>query len=474
MEGIGEKSPERFKSGYQIAVIGAGLVGLALSISLRKFGYNVTIFESDVELKEVGAGIVLPPNSTRVLHTLGLLEAVRSRSSASHYWVSHSYRAQPSNTHDGVADPNPLAALSLEPDMEQQYGSPFLVIHRADLRKILYSAAQSAGVKIHLGANVDISRTNFTTGSICTTTPTNDTIYHTADLLFAADGQASSTRTFLNTQPITPRWSGLIVTRVLMSVSDMHALGMSSLISPPSVHIWQGPHTMATGYLLKDDFYLALTTDVSASPHAAAIHESLFRGPRPASKAELLALYSAPWDPRIRTLIEHGTGFLKWLVLDYHADVSVPRSWARAREGERLAVALVGDAAHAMKPFLGSGAAMGFEDASLLSNLLGYSSSVVEVRRALALFERERRPRTRFVGRMTDKMGAIWTLPDGKEQEDRDRTYRREGGVGVTGRETCGFPNALQDPGFQGWLYSFDGRVEAERLLRRESMDSQL
>ena len=119
--------------------------------------------------------------------------------------------------------------------------------------------------------------------------------------------------------------------------------------------------------------------------------------------------------------------------------------------------------------YSGSGAALGFESAIVLGNLLAQAARKSDIPRVLEVYESLRRPRTDLVGRITQKMAGNWMLPDGPLQAERDRVFLEED------PPLLGYPNALQDPFFQSWLYSFDGRHEAEEAWRiyRQNRSSQ-
>ncbi|KAL8803029.1 MAG: hypothetical protein Q9223_006067 [Gallowayella weberi] len=451
-------STSNFRAHYRVLVVGAGLVGLLLAINLRRAGYQVTVVDKDSELKEIGAGITLPPNACRALHQAGVLAKVQSCAVAPKAWISHSYQK-------GTI----LGQMKLDPYVRERYGMPFLVIHRADLRRILFEEATAQGVVVQFDTVVEIHRADFKNGIVyaeLSGDADKNAVYKdgsakrtafAADLVVAADGQQSETRAFLSSRPNRPAPTGKMANRILMGIDRMRELGLEDLIDPPSLHIWLGPGSLAVGYLLKDVFNFVLICSSENEP-------SVFLGPREVEAEELLAVFK-DWDPRIRSLVENGHGYLKWLLLDNsHNEV---RSWIHAAEGDKLIMALTGDAAHAIGPYIGSGAALGFESATVLGQLLEQSRSRSEMLERLQVYESIRRPRTGLVGGVTQKMGAEWMLHDGPQQVKRDETFLQEN------PPLQGYPNALQDPFFQTWLYSFDGRREADEGWRIYHRDHQ-
>lgn len=294
---------------------------------------------------------MLPANACRALAQAGVLEQVRDRASAPREWITHPSRAD---------SRGPLARWKLDPAIQERYGVPFLVIHRYDLRCILYEAVLASKVAIHLGTRVDFSRTDFRRGllyaAVRTTERSSEVLEDgegesvrvlEADLVVAANGQASTARTLVGSHPTAPKTTGKIVHRVLMDKKRMEELGMADLVNPPCIHVWFGPQQMGVGYLLRDVFNVALTVE---ERDGLGEENDVVVGPRPSTATELQAVYGADWDPRIQTIVREGRGFLKWQLLDY--DVDSVNSWVRDRDGEKPTLTLTGDAAHAMGPYM--------------------------------------------------------------------------------------------------------------------------
>src|SRR5262245_5963959 len=121
-----------------IAVVGAGIGGLTAAVALRQAGFDVDVYEQAPELTEVGGGINMAPNATRILYRLGLgdgldREAVRPLGTTQRRWQ----------------DGRPLQQAPLNPRCEELYGAPHLTVHRADLLAIIASGFPAE--RIHLG-----------------------------------------------------------------------------------------------------------------------------------------------------------------------------------------------------------------------------------------------------------------------------------------------------------------------------------
>ena len=259
-----------------------------------------------------------------MLSQAGVLQEIQSHAVAPQQWVSHSYKT-------GAV----LSCMNLEPCIQDKYGVPFLVIHRPDLRRILFEKARARGAYIHLGTKIDIQRTDFEKNLLYAVSGAAFKV----DLIIAADGQQSEARELLAGSPNQPRPTGKMVNRVLMSIETMKDLGMNNLISPPCIHVWLGPKGLAVGYLLKNVFNFVLTCSSEG--------ESIFVGPKPVKKEQLQAAFR-DWDPQIRSLIDNGRDYLKWLLLDSD---NKPSSWID-HSSSKLALALTGDAAHAIGPYM--------------------------------------------------------------------------------------------------------------------------
>ncbi|KAL8668685.1 MAG: hypothetical protein Q9168_006695 [Polycauliona sp. 1 TL-2023] len=454
-------SPTEFRAHFRVVIVGAGLVGLLLAIILRRSGYHVVVIDKDGELKEVRPAqpprshrIILPANACRTLDQANVLEKVRSCAIAPQAWISHSYR-------QGTV----LGKMELDPFIQNHYKVPFLVIHRPDLRRILFEEAEAQGASIHLGITADVHRTDFKNGTVHVTEAEGSaSAAHKpdegrrqqkfpADMVVAADGQQSEARSFLAGRSNQPVATGKMVNRILIGIDRIRELGLDDLINPPCIHAWLGPGSLAVGYLLKDVFNFVLTCSSGNEP-------DLFLGPREVDKKELRAVFQN-WDPRIRSLVENGHGYLKWLLLDTTG--TELSSWVYDVEGDQMNPVLTGDAAHAIGPYIGSGAAMGFESATVLGTLLAQATQQSDIRPMLKKYKSLRRSRTDLVKRVTQKVARKWMLPDGPLQIERDRIFQEER------PPSQGYPNALQDPFFQMWLYAFDGEREAREAWRLRS-----
>jgi salicylate hydroxylase len=125
---------------------------------------------------------------------------------------------------------------------------------------------------------------------------------------------------------------------------------------------------------------------------------------------------------------------------------------------------LIGDAAHAMVPYMSEGAAMAVEDGAALAEILSLVSSSDQLPTALRVFERVRLLRTGQMQEASLVNGKLWHFADGPEQRARDEAMRDE----VEGRVVKASPNQWSDPKTQRWAYGYDAEREVREAWRRE------
>ncbi|KAL9116383.1 MAG: hypothetical protein Q9187_007091 [Circinaria calcarea] len=378
------------------------------------------------ELQEIGAGIQITPNATNVLKAWDLLDAVKSCAVQPDAAILRSYR-------DGkVLSTQPLGAF-----MEETNAAPYLVIHRVDLHKILLAKAESLGIVIRL--NSFISNISLVKPSL---EIFNGEIYE-CDLILGADGEKSMCREALlgHADPLHDTGDEVFRFTIPRAEVAQHQ-DLAELVEFPNINFWVGPDGNVITYLVKKDNLLNF-----ALTRARGSNGEVHYKPQKAEVSELSAAISQ-WDPRFKTLLSISQALSKWTLFE----ANEAPYWTHC-DGH---FALVGDAAHAMRPHLAQGAAQAFEDCAVLAVLFSKIQSKSQIPDILSIYERIRKPRAREVRIRAREMRTVFGMRDGPLQQERDRQLLEHAPFE-------GYPNPLADPVLQKWLYGYRAIEEAER-----------
>ncbi|HEY5412153.1 MAG TPA: FAD-dependent monooxygenase [Caulobacteraceae bacterium] len=357
----------------RIAIVGAGLGGLTAALALIRRGFEVQVYEQAAELAEVGAGLQLSANATKVLFDLGLeqalmAEAVVPREKVIRLWdTGQAWKA--------------FDAGTVSVDL---YGSPYVTLHRHDLQQVLASAVRAAQPDaIVLGAHLmNIDQDDRGVGL-----DFEDGRAARADLVIGADGVHSQVRRSLF-EPDAPRFTGVVAWRGVIPAERLPP----HLREPLSV-TWIGPGGHVVHYPLRRG---ELVNYVSVVERADWQVESWsLQG----TVAECLVDY-AGWNQDVQTLIAATGRPHKWALFGRE-----PMSrWSSGR------ATLLGDACHPMLPFLAQGAAMAIEDALVLARCLeAYGPDHAT---AFGAYERARFERT--AGAMTGSLANMRRYHDSR------------------------------------------------------------
>jgi salicylate hydroxylase len=391
----------------RIIVIGAGIGGLAAALTLRRAGLDVQVFEQAAELREVGAGIQISPNASRILNRLGLEEpmrrlGVRPRSIVIRRWD----------------DGRELARQPLADACERNFGAPYYNFHRADLLDLL-SAAVPQGVLhldhrcVGLTQHADRVEVQFHNGA------TAD-----ADVVVGADGIHSTVRKAVM-GPESPQFSGHVAYRGLVLADRVAHLGLEVAAS-----VWWGPeHHFVHYYVGAGARYLNW---VALTPGEWRVESWTARG----EVADALMEFEG-WHPQIRELIGAVETTNRWALYDRDP---LPR-WTVGR------VTLMGDAAHPMLPYMAQGAVQSIEDAAVLAKCLERGDAH-DVGAALSRYEQTRKPRASRCQEGSRNNAIMFHLADGEEQRKRD--------ANLASAATAPLPQ-------NAWLYGHDVEAEFEQ-----------
>jgi salicylate hydroxylase len=350
-------------------VVGAGIGGLATALCLSRLGVATTLVERRTGFAETGAGIQLSPNASRVLVDLGLGPALRRAGVEPPAVVVRDARSG-----------RTLGGVALGPAMRERFGAPYLALRRADLHTLLLDAVRAApNLRLLVGRAVEaVSADERPCARLRTAAGALEEI--DADLLVGADGVRSRIRAALG-DPREPAFHGHVAWR-----ASLPREAVPEVLAGEATGLWLGPGRHVVHYPVAGGRLL----NVVAVERARAPIEGWSAQGDP---AEIQAAHAGS-APALRALVAAPEAWARWPLLDLPVG-----TMARGR------LALVGDAAHPVLPFLAQGAALAVEDAAVLAACLGRAGSVEA---ALAAYAAERAPRVARVQAAARRNGRIY------------------------------------------------------------------
>jgi len=321
----------------QVLIAGGGIGGLSAALACARAGAQVTLFERSAEFGEVGAGIQLGPNVMRVLSNWGFKEALTALTAIPQ-------RLQIRSALSGAE----LGVLPLGDAMLARYGAPYATIGRADLHGLLLQTVQQRGdVDLQLSSPV----VAFDQTDLGVTVELAHEQQVPGQVLVAADGGWSTLRQQLLGDG-SPRPTGHLAYRAMLRQSDLPAQLRSQQITA-----WLGPKLHVVQYPVRGGEWL----NVVAIVHGR-VQGDMACWDHSANAQDLQRAMTGTCSP-LRDLI-HAIGHWRLWPLSIRAPMRGPHEHAKGR------VALLGDAAHPMLPYLAQGAAMAIEDAATLAAAL--------------------------------------------------------------------------------------------------------
>ncbi len=390
----------------EILVVGGGIGGITAALCLAQRGFNVQVFEQAAQIGEVGAGIQLSPNCSRVLHSLGLEAALRP------------IAFLPEGVEMRVWRSGKLISSSrLGATVREQFGAPYYHVHRADLMSVLLDAAQrETHIQLHIGARVDYATQKG--GAVVLTVNGRE---YTGAALVGADGIRSVIRSTLFGEE-APTFTGSIAWRTLVPANSLP----KGLVRPMAT-AWWGPGKHFVHYYVRGGEWVNCVCVVEKQ--GWEVESWTERG----DHAELTRDF-AGWHRDLQVLIAamNPQRCYKWALFD-----RAPMDrWSIGR------MTLLGDACHPTLPFMAQGAAMAIEDAAVLAHCLAAGGrSGRDVPERLLAYEALRRARTRRIQAGSRRNAKVFHLR-GPAAWLRNRVARRAG-------------EQMMD-----WLYSYNALVE--------------
>ncbi|MBS0390228.1 MAG: FAD-dependent monooxygenase [Proteobacteria bacterium] len=371
----------------QVLIAGGGIGGLAAALGSARAGWEVRLFERAAAFSEVGAGVQIGPNVVRRLQAWGLQRALQEV-------AAFPERLQVRSALTGAE----LGALRLGSRAIERYGAAYATIHRADLHGLLLAAVRDLPL-VHLNLGQTVQAHAEQGGAVLARVDCGDgrSLEVEGDALIGADGLRSRTRACLLGEAPT-RVSGHLAYRAVLCQDRLPQALRSSAVT-----VWLGPRLHVVQYPLRRGELLNVVairhgrppTDLDAWDHGA----------NAADLEAALAPTCTPLQDLVRAVPQLGDGWRLWPLLD-RPPVAGPQEMARGL------VALLGDAAHPMRPYLAQGAGMAIEDAAELQRALAMHDLEVGLRLARYALNRWQRnarvqERSRANGRIFHATGPM-------------------------------------------------------------------
>ena len=339
---------------FNVAIVGAGMGGLAAAAALRLKGIDVTVYEQARQFARVGAGIQIGCNAMHVLRGLGLEARLRAQAFYPRSWNNRDWR-----TGEVLFD------MVFGPTAEAKYGAPYLVAHRGDLHEALASIVPDEvirldhrliGIEPAAGGGVRIAFNNGRSAE--------------ADVVIGADGVHSAVKSILFGE-VPPNVTGRIAYRTTFPAKLLNGFEMDECAK------WWGEDRHIVMYYVKPD--RSEVYFVTSQPEPEFGLESW------SAEGDVAVLRAAfeGFHPSVQRVLAACPSVHKRILVDREPLAD----WSAG------SVVLLGDAAHPMTPYMAQGAAMAIEDAAVLSRCLG-GADRDGVAAALATYEATRKERT--------------------------------------------------------------------------------
>ena len=339
-------------SAQNIIIIGAGISGLVTALAFAGNDIEVDIVEQAPTLSEVGAGLQISPNASRILIELGLGEALAKAMICPEEISLVSGLSLRKITHV------PCGAFAAA-----RWGAPYGVMHRADLQAMLLDAVQAdPRCRLHLGQRIDVAEIESLHQRLGQSAPA---------LIVGADGVWSQVR-HLVPGALPPRFSGKVAWRFRMPAASARPV-----VNPVNVTAFLGTQTHLVAYPMES----GAAINMVAITRGADPGQTWAERENPTDRFALLEAF-AEWHPDLLSILREAPQMTWWPLFE------VPDG----RWSNDAGTVLMGDAAHAMTPFAAQGAAMAIEDGYELAQAFSTATGS-SVGQAVSEYETRRRLR---------------------------------------------------------------------------------
>ncbi|KAJ7915511.1 FAD/NAD-P-binding domain-containing protein [Mycena leptocephala] len=371
---------------FRVAIVGGGMCGLACAVGLAKRGIHTDVFEAAPKFDEVGAGVGLGPNALRALKGIGVLDAVLARGDEAQQSARRMLFVSGLGAHEEVYDYNNSSEFTAADNGIGIYRPAFL----AAVLPLLPDPNAT-----HFNKRcTSISKT--ASGAQCI--HFSDGTTHEADLIIGADGIKSISRTAVegNAKKVL-KFTNTVAYRGLVPMDTLRQEGVKTALDK-RLHCFIGIDKHIVAFPIRSGKIVNIVA--FATDNSVPVGSVEVTGPwvEPVPQQELLDKFEG-WGHDVMAMLKHLNNPSKWSI---HT-LTPLETFVRGK------IVLVGDAAHAMAPHLGSGVGQGFEDVFLLCELLGHpSTDLSNLEDVLKAYDAVRQPRANMVLERSFRAGVIY------------------------------------------------------------------
>lgn len=362
-----------------IVIAGAGIGGLTAALALAAKGFRIVVLEKAERLEQAGAGLQLSPNASRILIDLGLEKHLSTR-----VIVPEAVSIMSARTGQEIG------CIPLGVSATARYGAPYWIVHRADLQAALLARiGEIPDIDLRLGTSFETVAGHADGLTVVQGSPRDNARQQDAALaLIGADGVWSSVR-----QQIFPKTQAQFSGRIAWR-GTVDAGRLPPQFNPHRVQLWLGPNAHLVAYPVSGGARINVVAISTGTWNSPGWNEA-------ADAAEIQQQFGLDqWPTAARQLVGAVDGWRRWALFA----VDAGHSWSSN------STALLGDAAHAMLPFVAQGAGMAIEDAAVLAGSLAEITAPSGVPAALARYATARQQRVARVQRTARRTGHIYHL----------------------------------------------------------------